>query len=854
LKNTILIGLLAAGAALGGCSGQRAEPAQQRARPAALLGPGLSVDPADGASGVPVNGAVSVTFSTDMDAATVDGTTFALASAAGPVAGTVAYDAASRTAVFAPAALLANDTLYTATLDGVRALAGDPLVTSTWSFTTARAETTPPAVLETVPSAGAVAFAPNSALAVTFSEPVDVATVDATTFTLAGPSGSVPGTVTYDAPSRSALFTPSAQLAGNTLYAATVSAAIRDLASNAMGAPVTWSFTTAPAVDATPPEVTASAPAAPPGSEVDAGAPITATFSEPLDPRTISASTFTMEGVSGAVSGAVSYDPSILTATFTPAAELSRGATYTAAVDVGVRDLAGNALAQRVSWTFDVAVRYSGFVSDIRADHDGHVGTNSNAWRGQFETQGIRLGWVVTQDGDHWLYEYRLDGAQKAVGKTVNSFCIGTPEGFASTDLLAGWSLVEPVNGVEEHGSVKDGVATDVTSILTRPGSAQSYTAVSGLATAYGIRWRMAGGYFQEDVPNMMFTLTFSTRRAPTWGDVILESDVESGGGPTTAWNTHTLDWTDAPLADGNNGGWVLVPGIAGTDTEPPEVRATRPAADSAGLGIHDAVTAAFSEAIDGAGLIGAGGFTLADGGGAPVAGTVTYDPLAYVATFTPSASLAYDGTYSARVEGATDLAGHALEPVSWTFATESPDITVPRVIATSPREGDADVALGAAVTATFSKAIDPSNLPAAFTLSGATGAVVGTVAYAPATNTATFTPAYPLAYDTTYTATVAGISDASGNAMPAPSTWSFTTGSPPAYVPTGDVNGDGIVDVRDARLALRIAAGDVAPTSDQLRAGDVAPLVSGVPAPDGAIDVADALVILRKVAGQESW
>ena len=69
-----------------------------------------------------------------------------------------------------------------------------------------------------------------------------------------------------------------------------------------------------------------------------------------------------------------------------------------------------------------------------------------------------------------------------------------------------------------------------------------------------------------------------------------------------------------------------------------------------------------------------------------------------------------------------------------------------------------------------------------------------------------------------------------------------------------GDINGDGVVDVVDVLLAERIALGLVTPTASQLAHGDVAPLVSGVPAPDGQIDVRDVLIIERKALGRVNF
>ena len=54
------------------------------------------------------------------------------------------------------------------------------------------------------------------------------------------------------------------------------------------------------------------------------------------------------------------------------------------------------------------------------------------------------------------------------------------------------------------------------------------------------------------------------------------------------------------------------------------------------------------------------------------------------------------------------------------------------------------------------------------------------------------------------------------------------------------------VPDISDAIKALRIAVGLVTPTADDLLHGDVAPLG----APDGRIDLADALLIMRNVVG----
>jgi hypothetical protein len=107
--------------------------------------------------------------------------------------------------------------------------------------------------------------------------------------------------------------------------------------------------------------------------------------------------------------------------------------------------------------------------------------------------------------------------------------------------------------------------------------------------------------------------------------------------------------------------------------------------------------------------------------------------------------------------------------------------LALPTVISVTPLDGSTLVCNGSAtVTATFSKAMDPSTInTTTFTLTGPSGVVTGTVNYVAATNVATFTPASPpgLAVTTTYTATITtGAADTFGNHLAANKVWMFTT------------------------------------------------------------------------------
>lgn len=68
--------------------------------------------------------------------------------------------------------------------------------------------------------------------------------------------------------------------------------------------------------------------------------------------------------------------------------------------------------------------------------------------------------------------------------------------------------------------------------------------------------------------------------------------------------------------------------------------------------------------------------------------------------------------------------------------------------------------------------------------------------------------------------------------------------------LPDGNIVEDGVTDLSDALKALRIAVGLEQATATDMLHGDIAPLVDGAPTRNNAIDIADALLILRKTVG----
>ena len=315
-----------------------------------------ATSPANGDTGIAVNGNITATFSEEMDASTITTETFTLSdgTGTGTVSGAVSYN--GTTAQFTPLSELSYSTTYTAKITtGVKDTVSNAMASDyTWSFTTGKApDTTPPTVTANNPANGETGVAANSAVTAIFSEEMDASTITTETFTLSDGTGTgtVSGAVSYNG--TTAQFTPLSDLSYSTAYTAKITTGVKDLAGNAMSSDYSWSFTTGKAPDTTPPTVIATSPA---NGEtgVAVNSAIIAAFSEEMDASTITTATFVVSDGSNDVSGAVSYNGT--TAQFTPLSELSYSTTYTAKITTGVKDTAGNALASDYTWRFTTTI------------------------------------------------------------------------------------------------------------------------------------------------------------------------------------------------------------------------------------------------------------------------------------------------------------------------------------------------------------------------------------------------------------------------------------------------------------------------------------------------------------------
>jgi hypothetical protein len=323
-----------------------------------------SVVPSNNATAVPVNSLLTIVFSEAMNPSTINSTTISLKQGTTAVPGNLTYSGSSAT--FSPSSSLLANSLYSGIITtGAKDAAGNSIaVNYSWSFTTASAtDLVAPTVVSVVPLNSATSVVTNSKPTVTFSEAMNPLTITSATFTLKQGTTNVAGAVSYTG--TTATFTPTGILTGSTVYTGTVTTSAKDVAGNALASNYTWSFTTASATDLVAPTVVSVVPLNSAASVATNSKP-TVTFSEAMNPSTITSATFTLKQGTTTIAGTVSYTGN--TATFAPTSVLTAGTGYTATITTVAKDIAGNALASNYTWSFTtVASTPAGlsFASDV---------------------------------------------------------------------------------------------------------------------------------------------------------------------------------------------------------------------------------------------------------------------------------------------------------------------------------------------------------------------------------------------------------------------------------------------------------------------------------------------------------
>ena len=262
-------------------------------------------------------------------------------------------------------------------------------------------------------------------------------------------------------------------------------------------------FTSAP--DTSAPSIAVRAPSAG-ATNVAVASNVTVTFDEPMDPATITGSTFRLraQGAGSDVAAAVTYDPVTTTATLDPAADLANGTTYDVTVAATVADASGNQLGSTAPWAFTTAVALSGLTDTTAADFsagtpdastyvsqttDGEVILNPTVGS-EFNGSSLPAGWSSTNwdsGGTSTVASGRLtvDGA-RANPSAAPSYGPGRSIEFVATFGAATFQTVGLADTLATQAEqwMQFGTANSSTTLFARTNIGNNPVDVS-LGTAY---------------------------------------------------------------------------------------------------------------------------------------------------------------------------------------------------------------------------------------------------------------------------------------------------------------------------------------------------------------------------------
>jgi len=424
------------------------------------------------------------------------------------------------------------------------------------------------------------------------------------------------------------------------------------------------------------PVVTSKVPAAS-ATGVPIGAPLTATFDRPLDPATVTASTFTLKRSDGtSVAATVTYDDTTHTVTLTPTGALNPFATYTARLVGGSAGIAawGGALAADVTWSFTTGSGTPPKVTSTDPASGATGVTVGSSIKATFDrdldptTVTAQNFTVKDSSGTAATGTVSYDSASRTATFTPNpQLSSGTT--YTATIATAikatdGTAMASP-----QTWSFTTAIAPTVTSRVPAP-------LASGVSPGALVRAVFSRAIDPTTITAQTFTLTAPNGQVvpatvtydatTTSASLVPASQLLLGSVYTAKLTTGVTDTAGTPLTAAVT--WTFT--TSATQPTAPSVTAAAPADTSTGVSLDSTVTATFDRAIDPTTVTGQS-FTLADSTGVAVSAAVSYDG-AGTATLRPTANLAPGKVYTAtlttaiRAVDGTPLAS----TVRWTFTT----------------------------------------------------------------------------------------------------------------------------------------------------------------------------------------
>jgi hypothetical protein len=756
---------------------------------------------------LPTNAVLDFEFSQPIDPSTVQAGSIVIRpqySSTATVNATVTLHTPTVIRVIPSAPLTASSSYYTYFAGTIKSTQGQAYVnTGNLYFTTAgSADNSVVAVSAFGPPNNSTGVGTNTVLRVDFNKVVNPISITPASVQVTAGSTTIPVSLSFLQTNATLYISPQVLLPDSTTIHVNLTG-VEGL--NGLSLTTSFQFTTGSAIDLTPPVLLATsiqsgATAVPPT------APLSFTFSKPIDPGSLSAASCNISQA-----GAFSYSPDFTQATFVPSPSWPVGTSANFSCS-GIQDFAGNTLSStgggypiQISFSFTV-----GFLPDATPLQVTAVSPSATFTGAPLNTQiqvlftkavqGTSLGGVtLSAGGSNVPATASVSSELRIVTLSPNAPLAANTNytvSVASVRDLSGNLLAGPFTSTFTTGSAIDTASPNLVVSPTGTGAGTnaivrlSYNKVINplsLLADLALYVGNGGGIYNCPCPGLV-KATISV--SPDGRTVTLTPAAALL--PNTTYTLYLPGTTD--LAGNYTSYYQSTYFTTGSaaDSTPPTVSAISPPNGASGMPVNTVIRILMSKPLN-AGSV-AGSVTLL-AGSLSVNGAASLLNDGMTITFTPAANLAILTTYTVQVSGITDTTGNTMAPFSSMFTTSgsgTPDTTSLQVNSVSPAQGATGVSVNTTVVVTFNKAISAAtvtNSSLVITAYGVKLAGAYTVANG---SQAVFTPSGTLPGNATISISANGVTDYSGHT--ANFTWQFTTAAadntPPAVTSISPANG----------------------------------------------------------------
>ena len=736
---------------------------------------------APGTANLPVNSIVRMAFNEPLNTLCVNSQTVSLVKAGDvtPIGGSVKLSSDSRVLSFVATANLLPSTAYELLLNNVCDLSGNTLDGVRHSFTTASTtvrDTAGPSLTNIVPALNAKNVSTQSSIVVSFSETIDPTQLGGLEVKASGVGGQVSGS--WVTTGNTLIFTPLNGYPSNTQVNVSI-VGVTDLAGNSIYS-YSSRFTTATAVDTTPPQVLMMTPS---NGDMDVGqlTPIVLTFSESLRESTVNTTNFMLFVDGAAINSAIYRSADNRTVTLTGVLPSAKSVTVVVTSDV--TDIAGNPLADFAS-TFSTSIVNRDTSRPSIVEQSPVSGANSVRQLGKvtlYANKPLNAGTLAR--GIYVAADGVLVPGRSSLDDTYQAITFVPDQPFPDNALIEVFltdSLRDTSGDVLQNyrGSFRTGNSTG--SIPNQAPVLQASYPTSG-ANGVALNPLIEVSFDQRLKANSVNANTVQLRKDYSGAVQPAQLSLSDDGRvirikPSTplepSGNYYVRFYGDIEDVDGDKLGnetyvYFTVGANAVADTQPPLILATSPANGAVDVPANPVFHLRFDEPVH--------PFSVPTQGNDQISFLAGNTELRYVKDHVLKANSDNTETWS----GITDGSGNAITDYSIHFKIgDHVDTTSPSMLSVTPLDGATNVPVNVVVKVLMSEAINavagsPKSLRLFDPLSGAH--VDATTAISSDGMQLSLTPTAPLALNVRYTVYNYAAQDLAGNSGSVTS--SFTTG-----------------------------------------------------------------------------